>query len=313
MRIAWSEISPMWSHSKNLIYAKIMMKNKDFVALILTHGRADRVITFNNLRRSGYTGRIVLVIDNEDESAPEYMSRFGKDNVVIFDKAAIAATFDEGVPGDRRTIVYARNACFGIARQLGYRYFIELDDDYTRFEWRFDNQLRYVSKDKLINNLDAVFDIMLDYFKKIPAKSIAMAQCGEYLGGGAGGEGRTIRTKRKAMNSFICDVERPFTFIGRINEDVNTYTRNTSTGDLFLQIQQVCLQQKITQSNAGGMTEVYLDSGTYLKSFFSVMYMPSSVKVKTMGNEFAHKKRLHHRVNWNATAPKILNEKYKKK
>lgn len=290
----------------------IMMKNKDFVAFILTHGRADRVITYDSLKKSGYTGRIVLVLDNEDESAPEYISRFGKENVVIFDKAAIAETFDEGVPGDRRTIVYARNACFDIARKLGYRYFIELDDDYTVFEWRFDNRLRYITKDKTIRNLDAVFDIMLEYFKKIPAKSIAMAQGGDYLGGGAGGEGKTLRTKRKAMNSFICDTERQFTFLGRINEDVNTYTRNTSTGNLFLQIQQICLLQKQTQSNAGGMTEVYLDSGTYLKSFFTVMYMPSSVKVRTMGNEYVNQKRLHHRVNWTRTAPKILNEKYKK-
>lgn len=290
-----------------------MMKNKNFVAFILSHGRADRVVTYDSLKKSGYTGRIVIVLDNEDPSAPEYISRFGSENVVIFDKAAIAETFDEGVPGDRRTIVYARNACFDIARKLGYRYFIELDDDYTVFEWRFDNRLRYITKDKAIRNLDAVFDIMLDFFKKIPAKSIAMAQGGDYLGGGASGEGKQLRTKRKAMNSFICDTERQFTFLGRINEDVNTYTRNTSTGDLFLQIQQVCLLQKQTQSNAGGMTEVYLDSGTYLKSFFTVMYQPSSVKVRTMGNEYVNQKRLHHRVNWMLTAPKILKEKFKKK
>lgn len=290
-----------------------MMKNKNFVAFILSHGRADRVVTYDSLKKSGYTGRIVIVLDNEDPSAPEYISRFGSENVVIFDKAAIAETFDEGVPGDRRTIVYARNACFDIARKLGYRYFIELDDDYTVFEWRLDNRLRYITKDKAVCNLDAVFDIMLDFFKKIPAKSIAMAQGGDYLGGGAGGEGKQLRTKRKAMNSFICDTERQFTFLGRINEDVNTYTRNTSTGDLFLQIQQVCLLQKRTQSNAGGMTEVYLDSGTYLKSFFTVMYQPSSVKVRTMGNEYVNQKRLHHRVNWMLTAPKILKEKFKKK
>jgi len=290
-----------------------MMKNKNFVAFILSHGRADRVVTYDSLKKSGYTGRIVIVLDNEDPSAPEYISRFGNENVVIFDKAAIAETFDEGVPGDRRTIVYARNACFDIAKKLGYRYFIELDDDYTVFEWRFDNRLRNITKDKVIRNLDAVFDIMLDFFKKIPAKSIAMAQGGDYLGGGAGGEGKQLRTKRKAMNSFICDTERRFTFLGRINEDVNTYTRNTSTGDLFLQIQQICLLQKQTQSNAGGMTEVYLDSGTYLKSFFTVMYQPSSVKVRTMGNEYVNQKRLHHRVNWTLTAPKIIREKYKKK
>ena len=53
-----------------------MMRNNDFVVFILTHGRADRVITYNALRKSGYTGRIVLVIDNEDTQAREYISVF---------------------------------------------------------------------------------------------------------------------------------------------------------------------------------------------------------------------------------------------
>lgn len=291
-----------------------MMKNDDFVALILTHGRADRVYTYNSLRRCGYTGRIVLVLDNEDETAKDYIKQFGVENVVVFDKSVVAETFDEALPGDRRTIVYARNASFGIVRKLGYRYFIQLDDDYTTFEWRFDHRLRYITRNKDIANLDAVFDIMLDYYQKIPAKTIAMAQGGDYLGGGSGGEGKRLRTKRKAMNSFICDIERPFTFLGRLNEDVTTYTRLSSVGDIFLQIQQCCLLQKATQSNAGGITEVYRESGALAKPFMSVMFMPSSVKVALMGNErTARGKRLHHRINWNATAPKIINEKFKKK
>ena len=118
-----------------------------------------------------------------------------------------------------------------------------------------------------------------------------------------------MNMKRKAMNTFICDVQRPFKFLGRINEDVNTYTRNTSTGDLFFQTNQLCITQKQTQSNSGGMTDVYLDSGTYVKSFFSVMYMPSSVKISTMGNCY---KRIHHTIHWKHTAPKILREEWKK-
>lgn len=184
-----------------------MMKNKNFVAFILTHGRADKVKTYESLRKSNYSGRIVLIIDDEDNAAPEYYKKFGQENVEMFSKTEIAKTFDEGVPGDRRTIVYARNACFNIARKLGYRYFIELDDDYTKFEWRFDGQFRHVSKEVRIKNLDRVLDIMIDYFKTIPAKSIAMAQGGDFIGGSQGGAGKAIKMKRKAMNSFICDTE----------------------------------------------------------------------------------------------------------
>lgn len=283
------------------------MKNNDFVVFILTHGRADRVITYNALRKSGYTGRIVLVIDNEDVQAEAYIARYGKDNVRIFDKSAVAETFDEGLKGDRRTIVYARNACFDIAEKSGFRYFMELDDDYEYFGWRFDDELKFHFS--LIKNLDRVFDILLDYYKTIPARSIAIAQGGDYMGGPQSTSLKTVNMKRKAMNTFICDVQRPFKFLGRINEDVNTYTRNTSTGDLFFQTNQLCIQQKETQSNTGGMTDVYIDSGTYVKSFFSVMYMPSCVKISTMGR---CNKRIHHSIRWKHTAPKILREEWRK-
>lgn len=80
-------------------------------------------------------------------------------------------------------------------------------------------------------------------------------------------------------------------------------------GGLFLQISQVALNQLVTQSNKGGMTELYLDSGTYIKSFYTIICSPSSCKISLMGNK---NKRLHHRINWNNTCPKIINERHKK-
>lgn len=118
--------------------------------------------------------------------------------------------------------------------------------------------------------------------------------------------------KRKAMNSFICSVDRPFKFVGRINEDVNTYTTLGSRGCLLLQVPQVALNQKQTQKNKGGMTDIYMSQGTYVKSFYTVMMMPSSVKVGVMGHS-EETKRLHHVINWNNTVPKILDERFKKK
>ena len=56
------------------------------------------------------------------------------------------------------------------------------------------------------------------------------------------------------------------------------------------------------------MSEMYQDQGTYVKSFYSVMYNPSSVKVGLMG---AVNKRLHHKVNWNKSVPKIIDSKYR--
>ena len=98
----------------------------NFVVFILTHGRADNVITAATLKRCGYTGKTVIVIDNEDETAEEYKKKFGAENVYQFDKKAVSITFDTmDLSEDRRTIVYARNVCFDIARELGYKYFLE--------------------------------------------------------------------------------------------------------------------------------------------------------------------------------------------
>ena len=283
------------------------MENKDFAVFILTHGRPDNVITYHTLKTSGYTGKIYIVIDNEDKLADKYYENFG-DKVIMFDKKAIAETFDEADNfEDRRAIVYARNACFKIAEELGITYFMQMDDDYGSFHFRIYKS----NKDtpKRIKKIDKVLDVMLEFYKTIPAKSIAMAQGGDFIGGAGSGTAKKKQLKRKCMNSFICSTERPFKFNGRINEDVNTYTHKASIGDLFFTIPTLSLEQKTTQSSTGGMTDIYLDKGTYIKSFYSVIFQPSSVKVALMGDK---NMRLHHRVSWKHTTPVILEEKHKK-
>jgi len=283
--------------------------DKNFAAFILTHARPDNVVTYNTLKKTGYTGKIYIIIDNEDKTSKDYYNRFG-DKVIMFDKKEIAKTFDEADNfNDRRAIVYARNACFNIAKDLGIKYFIQLDDDYTTFRFASNNKGEYITEKTSITNLDGIFTAMLNFYKTTNIHSIAMAQGGDFIGGE---NSRVFKEKlaRKCMNSFICSTDRPFQFVGRINEDVNNYTHKGSLGYLFFTIASVRLQQKQTQSNEGGMTDIYLDNGTYIKSFYSVIFQPSSVTIALMGNK---NKRLHHRVNWNATTPVILDEKYKKK
>jgi hypothetical protein len=72
----------------------------------------------------------------------------------------------------------------------------------------------------------------------------------------------------------------------------------------------ISLNQKQTQTNSGCMTDIYMASGTYVKSFYSVMYNPSSVKVGVLSDR--GNPRLHHTVNWRTTVPQILEEKYKR-
>ena len=278
----------------------------DFVVFILSHGRPNNVVTFKSLRKSGYTGEIVVVIDDEDKQAQEYILQYPR--VEIFSKKEISKTFDEADNfSDRRSIVYARNACFDIAKKLGYKYFVQMDDDYTGFEYRIYNSLR--NKPSKIKDLDNVFDCLLDFYKSTPFATIAMAQGGDFIGGKRNRMAKRPTIFRKAMNSFFCSTEREFKFLGRINEDVNTYTSEQSRGLLMGTIPFVALVQKQTQSNRGGMTDIYLDNGTYVKSFYTVIFSPSCCTIRPMGDKH---KRIHHRIDWERAAPKIISQEHKK-
>jgi len=274
----------------------------NFAVFILSHGRAGNICTIQTLHKHGYTGDIIIVVDNEDKTSEDYFEQY--DNVQIFNKEKIALTFDEADNlQDRRTIVYARNACFEIAKKLGYKYFMQLDDDYTYFEYRIYNSKR--QKPQKIYSLDSVFIALLEFYKSTKFDTISIAQGGDFIGGKENRMAKKPTIFRKCMNSFICSTEKPFKFVGRINEDVNTYVYKQSIGLLMGTIPFIALGQKTTQKNKGGMTDIYINSGTYVKSFYTVMFHPSSTYIKPMGDK---KYRLHHCVQWDKAVPKIVKE-----
>jgi len=283
------------------------MMNNNFAVFIITHGRPNDVITFDTLKKQGYAGLTYLIIDNADKKANEYYKIFGQESVKMFDKNEIAKTTDHGDNfWNLRTTTHARNACFEIAKELNITYFLVLDDDYTAFDYRLFIDKAIV---KPVKNLNDLFQTVLDYYKTINAASICMAQGGDFIGGLDNGKELYRFSKRKAMNTWFCSTERPFKFISRLNEDVNTYLTLGNTGSLFLTIPFCSITQKQTQGTKGGMTEAYLAGGTYVKTFYTVMYCPSFVKAKIMN---ATNKRIHHSLVWNNAVPCIIDEKYKK-
>jgi hypothetical protein len=281
---------------------------RTFGAFILTNGRPDNCVTYETLRKSGYTGRIVLVVDNLDKTRDLYVAKYG-DEVVIFDKTECAKTVDRGdnKPG-LGTAMFARNASFDIARDLGLSHFVQLDDDYTSFQYRFDERLDY--NPKTCRNLDRIFEAILDYLDAAPIDSIAMAQGGDFIGGSEASLAKAPKIRRKCMNSWFCRTDRRFDFSMRMNDDVTTYVLHGMRGRLFFTTNQVNLNQLVTQSAPGGMTELYRDSGTYMKTFYTVMAQPSSVKIGVLRGQTAS--RIHHMVAWKNTVPMILRETWRK-
>lgn len=281
----------------------------NYAVFILTHGRPDKVITYHTLRQAGYTGRIYLICDDEDKTLSEYQRQY-KDQVIVFSKNDYQDKFDimDNFEGNK-VIVYARNACYDIARSLGLDYFFEYEDDYKSLMHRFvdGESLGY----KPIKRMNEVFEAFIDCLESTKAVTIAMAQGGDFIGGAASFD--NVQYKRKAMNSFVFKVnEDPADdclFIGRMNDDVNTYLTEGKVGKIFCQIASIMLTQMQTQSNSGGNTEAYKAMGTYVKSFYSVMAAPNCCKVSMLVTTHP---RIHHKIDWNRAVPKILHERYRK-
>lgn len=280
-----------------------------FAVLILTNNRPDRVKTVRVLRNAGYTGDIYLVLDDEDKTIPKYKSNYKDCDFYIFNKKeAMEITDSADNTQNPKAVVYARNMCFKIAKEIGLDYFLVLDDDYTSFNFRSNFNGLYVHKG-IKKNLDSIFKVFCDFLENTSSKCIAMAQGGDYIGGHGNIFGKKEMLQRKVMNSFFCKTDRPFQFYGLINEDATMYVLNGSRGELYFTTTGMALEQTPTQENDGGLTTIYLQLGTYVKSFYTVLYHPSSVVVKDMGHS---SRRLHHSINKELTYPKILSEKHRK-
>lgn len=276
------------------------MSIEGFACLIISHGRPRLNMTEKLLRCCGYTGRIVYVVDDQDKMLEEYYDEHGHDSVYCFSKRFHAYKSDRMDNFDNmNATLFSRNIAWDVARELGLESFLVLDDDYYYFGHRGESGAKKTTR------LDEVFGYFIEFLKSTPTKCIAFSQGGDHIGGWDG----SILAKRKMMNSFFCLTSRPFKFYGMMNDDVNAYLRNGSVGDLYFTYMNFQLDQTDTQKNSGGLTTSYKLSGTYVKSFYSIMIAPSVTKIRLMGESG---KRMHHSIAWENACPCIISENFKK-
>ena len=284
-----------------------MIDMQDFAVIVLCHCRPNDTTTPDTLRACGYTGNIILLLDDEDATIEQYRANYSDVTIEVYSKDEMMQWVDAMDNfGDKRCAVYARNACFDVAERLGYKYFCQMDDDYTTIPYR------YIENNKLyrnnFSNLDEVFKAYLEFMEiNDNIGSVAFAEPGDFVGGvGSNLNRRTYL--RKCMGSWICFVDRRLYFKGTMNDDVNTYSLNGSMGQLFYTFNFIMIDTPATQSVKGGMTEIYEGRGTYTKTFYTVLCCPSFVKVDMFGDRHY---RIHHKFNWENALPKLISSRYK--
>lgn len=291
------------------------MSESDYCVLILTHGRAGNQKTLHTLRCAGYEGEIILVVDDTDRELEQYRRIKGV-TLEVFSLSEAKArgrnvgdNFGESHPiGAKGSVVWARNECWRIARKHGYRYFVELDDDYTAFELRTNAEGQYCTS-RIKQKIGKVFEATFQVLKTTPVDCLAWSQAGDFIGGSQSRRAKMVKPWRKIMNVYFCDVERPFYFSARMNDDLTTAVVEGEKGRIFFTTPLLVCQQTQTQKGKGGLTDMYLAGGTYTKSMYSVVAHPAAVCVSEMGGRH---KRLHHEVRWGRAVPKIVHERWRK-
>lgn len=157
----------------------------DFAIFILSHGRANEMTTLNAILDAGYSGSWYIVVDDLDEQREEYIEKYGE-KVIVFDKKEWAEKTDTvTVTGELRSVVFARNACYEIAEQLGLKYFAEFDDDLISFYIRYEQEGKLMSH-RLQGHFDDMIDGLIDFQAQSGALSVGIASDGIFWGGATG-------------------------------------------------------------------------------------------------------------------------------
>ena len=275
----------------------------DFAAMICSHGRAETMTTYSMLRNQGYTGKIIVVIDDEDDQREAYEKNF--ECVEVFCKEEYYEKSDGVIQGKQKGILYARNACYDIAEKYGLKYFTEFDDDLSAVRVRAAED--GTTKSCVVKNLDELFEAMLEVFKSPKVKSVSALSQGDYIGGAASkGFNQCVRVCNQA---FFLMTERRVDFIASMNEDICSCLTYGMRGDLFLGLNGTMFLAEPIGNNTkmgNGMSEFYKKLEPFARSFIGVIVRPDCVVSESTDDSFRIK------VKWDYAVPKILNERYKK-
>ncbi len=279
---------------------------KKFAVFILTHGRPNNQITVKTLQNLGYTGAWYLVVDDQDDTFDEYVRVWGVDRIIVFHKDYFIRNTDTGlhtpVP---KFAVFARNAIEHIAKTMGYKTFMMLDDDITKFRVRLpkgDSLKSYGFNGKFSEIIDKSVDFILD----CDIACMGLGFCNLYIGGVSNFNTENPR-QRLCAEAFIRNTSHPVSWRLNMVEDMITSIDAAMAGDVWFQFLPIQCEIKMSEGVVdGGNSDVYRQLGMYRISFMPVIAYPSSNAVR------------RGKTTWASTTtpdkciPKIISSRYRK-
>lgn len=251
-----------------------MRTNEEFAAIIISHGRANDLKTYKTLKRMKYRGKLYIVIDDEDEQQELYKEKYG-DAVVVFSKQEYMKKSDT-VDNFRKksTALYARNFSYDLAKRLGLKCFLLLDDDITDFIIRYDDGKKLANKK--IKDINSTIDAMTEFLYSCDEiKGFSFGSNGNNIGGLKGGFKNKLG--RVIYQAMFLKVEDDIRFKGTQAEDMDIAFLYAEKGYLFFQSFELIVVSPQRGTNSGGND---YNGQMYASDFYGVIIAPYGVKMK---------------------------------
>lgn len=252
------------------------------------------------LEKIKYPGEWFIVCGNNDETLEQYMARWGSERVKVFDwyeQVKSTDTMDNfGFGSMPSGAVPARNATAEISRARGERRHWQLDDDYTGFR-TFDAR---TGSRPALNDGERVAAVMERIARF--ADECGLANCGFPPATIECSKEQALTNSKRVFNAHNMPSggELFEEWRGRLNDDLINAINVWRHGRVELSFKCFAVGMPPTQSEGGGLTDIYKGEGTVRKTAYAVMAAPGQVKlVERFG-------RYHHKADWRHIAPKIV-------
>lgn len=278
-----------------------MTKSLTNTIYVISKGRPD-CITAKMLTRIGYPGEWFIVCGNNDEALPEYRERWGE-RVLVFDwyeQVKHTDTMDNfGFENMASGACPVRNATAEISRRRGELRHWQLDDDYVSFagyDTATGKNVR-MTGDELYRCMLAIAELAhecgLGNAGFPPSTREVMPGCERTFGR------RVFNAHNLPSGGKLFEP-----WVARMNDDLINAINMWRHGKAEMTMRFMSMNMPPTQSETGGLSQLYKDEGTVRKTAYAVMACPCAV---SLTEKFG---RYHHHARWDLITPKIVSDEH---
>lgn len=279
--------------------------------MICTHGRPNAQHTYETLRKSGYTGEIYLILDDEDNKLKDY-NRFideqHEDNLFcsVFNKQKYIDKSDTGTnENQRKCILYAKNYCEDFARELKLQAFIIADDDILKFRFRYIEDGKLKSQN-ITHSMDDVIESYIKTMLDCDMTATGFGFTQFYFTGVNSFSVENVVKYRVPYNFVFRNPNHRVDWMSWFGEDIITAVYYGRIGQLWTAMPYV--QQEIVSlaTAEGGMKDTYDNNSSIRLAMQNIMYLPSELKPYKYNDTYMASIRRDHAF------PKLISSCFKK-